>query len=148
MTHIEGDLVIGHDASLTEHKTNFKIVLNGERLGSGNSQKKYMHNVRIFKYRNPMVTNSTGFYISFLLVTTDPSNYVGKNVVSIFKEMSPSGMLYIPASGSVILSGTCHPVYNITYNNSSNYLVVWYDINVNKQLQTDIVFECDFVTEL
>ncbi|GHU18935.1 hypothetical protein FACS189472_07990 [Alphaproteobacteria bacterium] len=32
ISHIEGNLVIGHKASLTEDKTNYKIVLNGEEL--------------------------------------------------------------------------------------------------------------------
>ena len=32
MTHIHSDLVIGHKATLDEHKTNFKIILNGEEI--------------------------------------------------------------------------------------------------------------------
>jgi predicted 2-oxoglutarate/Fe(II)-dependent dioxygenase YbiX len=141
MTHIEGDLVIGHDASLTEHKTNYKIVLNGEKFEKCGCVKKYLHNVRIYSRSN--------YVITFSLVTTDPSNYMGKNVVATFKEMSSSGMVFIPASGSFIVTGgTYHPVYNITYNHSSDYLVIWYDVELRQRLETNIVFECDFVTEL
>jgi hypothetical protein len=142
MTHIEGNLVIGHDASLTEHKTNFKIMLNGEELGSGGGDKKYLHNIKISGTQNgpPKVYECR---LSF--VNTTPTSYEGAGypdnyeIYGSIKDVlislgavhtgpsygSPTGK-FLGSTGFVCISGVMYLLLSVL-EKGGNIAFVYYD---------------------